>query len=209
MTGDRCSRVVDVLSSFVGGMETINSYVEPEGWAARGDAAVSEYFAAKERGDILGACRAARAAEAYYQATAMLVTVQVMAGGANSGRGLNFRSIFRQGARSKSSAAPGSLGAMRRLEYERNPKHGRTARRDVSPEPRDGQAALNQSVPSDGNSSARVGVDYEDGDIIQFHEHRPGKFHGFVVQWDKLRKKFKGPLIEAEMTDRRGRMRRD
>jgi RHS repeat-associated protein len=80
------SGVVNTLTSFAGAVETIQSYTAPEGWAARGDAAVGEYFAAKKRGDVDGAYVAAKEAEAYYQATAMVGTVYALAGSGGTPR---------------------------------------------------------------------------------------------------------------------------
>ncbi|MCG8423818.1 MAG: hypothetical protein MJE77_38470, partial [Proteobacteria bacterium] len=107
------------------------------------------------------------------------------------------------------SGPPGSLGAMRRLQYEVNPKHGSVARGNASAAPKNGQAALDYSIPIGGNSTRRVGIDYATGEFVVFPEHLPGRFHGYVVPWDKLTQRMQSALRKAGMADKKGRILTD
>lgn len=107
------------------------------------------------------------------------------------------------------SGPPGSLGAMRRLQYEVNPKHGSVARGNASAAPKNGQAALDYSIPIGGNSTRRIGIDYITGEFVVFPEHLPGRFHGYVVPWDKLTQRMQSALRKAGMVDKKGRILTD
>ena len=113
----------------------------------------------------------------------------------------------------QSEAPPASVGAMRRYEYEWNPKHpqwtaeGPTGVR-ASKAPKNGQDALDLSVQVKDTSPRRVGVDYEAGEFVVFDEHGPGKFHGHVRTWDELENVQQNALIKAGLTDRRGKISR-
>ncbi len=129
-------------------------------------------------------------------------------------RGL-VRSLERRALEKEATAAaPGSLGAMRRLEYESNPKHpkwtkdGQTGVR-ASKAPKNGQEALDNSLQISDNSSRRVGIDYQTGEIVIFQSHTPGKYHAHVRTWDQLDTSMQKTLVDAGMTDRRGKILRD
>ena len=113
----------------------------------------------------------------------------------------------------QSEAPPGSVGAMRRYEYEWNSKHpkwtagGPTGAR-ASKAPKNGQNALDLSVQVKDTSYRRVGIDHETGEFVVFDEHEPGKFHGHVRTWDELENVQQNALVKADMTDRRGRILR-
>lgn len=139
--------------------------------------------------------------------------------GESTGEGLVFDVIIRggttafrrgrQGLTRRARPPKGSVGAMRRLDYEPNPKHGPVARGDASPAPANGQAALDTSIPAGGNSSRRVGIDYGTGDFVVFQEHLPGRFHGYVVPWGKLTQGMQSALRRAGMADKKGRILTD
>jgi uncharacterized protein DUF6861/SH3 domain-containing protein len=107
---------------------------------------------------------------------------------------------------------PGSVGAMKRLEYEASPKHGTEARgtsKGVSnPAPRNGQAALDHSLQIKDTSPRRVGIDYEAGEFVVFDETHPnsGIYHGHVRTWDELTSQMQKTLIDAGMANRRGKI---
>ena len=108
------------------------------------------------------------------------------------------------------SAPPGSLGAMSRLRYEPSPKHGTTAKPTASgtssPAPKHGQEALDTSLQIKDTSPRRIGIDYETGDFIVFDRTSAGVFHGHVRPWSELTSAMKKTLIEADMTNKRGKI---
>lgn len=108
----------------------------------------------------------------------------------------------------KDNVPPGSVGAMRRYEYEASPKHGATQRGNIAPAPKNGQAALDNSVQVKSTSPRRVGIDYEAGEIVVFDETHPGKgvYHGHTRTWEELTPEMRKALIESGYTDRRGQI---
>ena len=63
--------------------------------------------------------------------------------------------------------------------YEENPKHHQNSRGDISKPPRDGQAALDNSISVPGKA-CRVSI--QDNQIIIFQQHEIGKYHGYIVE---------------------------
>ena len=67
-------------------------------------------------------------------------------------------------------------------------KHGNSARQsqsgDVSRKPADGQAALNNSVPLGKNTTARVGVDTENKEVVVLKNNSTpsNEYHGYVPE---------------------------
>lgn len=53
-----------------------------------------------------------------------------------------------------------------------------------NPEPKDGQFALDNSVPIGDNTTRRVGID-SNGDFVVLDETAPGTFHGYVRTWNR------------------------
>ena len=107
------------------------------------------------------------------------------------------------------------LGPVWRRVYRPNAgKHGPFARGNVGREPRDGQEALDLSVPTKPTSAVRVSIDYELGEFIVLRISLPSllprpngqTFHGYVTSWKQLMQEMKNALIRAGMTDRRGRI---
>ncbi len=108
-----------------------------------------------------------------------------------------------------------SIGPVRRRTYSDNPKHGPFGRGSVSRKPRDGQDALDWSVPVQASSEVRMGIDYEEGVMVVLRYHDGGefrerpwdeRFHGYVVPWSGLTQRMKNALIKAGLSDRRGRI---
>lgn len=104
-----------------------------------------------------------------------------------------------------------------RVETDRA-KHGRTSRNvggvTVSPEPKNGQRALDNSVPL--NQRRRIGVDVENqeivvlnrtGNLVKDKKLVGGQYHGHVREWDKLTKDMKEALeLEGVKVDRKGKI---
>jgi RHS repeat-associated protein len=105
----------------------------------------------------------------------------------------------------------GGAGAMRRNEYVGIPKHGSVARGNISAAPANGQSALDVSVQVKPTSPTRVGVDYQTGEFVVFHENLPGQrvFSGHVRPWEGpggLTQEMRNALIKSGLTDARGRI---
>jgi hypothetical protein len=97
-------------------------------------------------------------------------------------------------------------------------KHGGTSRnvggRTVSPEPKNGQRALDNSVPI--NERRRVGVDVDNqeivvldrtGNLIKDKKVVGGEYHGHVRKWDELSKDMKDALKREGVTvDKKGKI---
>jgi hypothetical protein len=98
------------------------------------------------------------------------------------------------------------LGPVWRRKYWANAgKHGRFERGRVGREPRDGQDALDFSVPAKPTSAVRVGIDYELREFIVLRFEaltlapmlNGDTFHG---------QEMKNAFIRHGMADRRGRI---
>lgn len=92
-------------------------------------------------------------------------------------------------------------------EYQPNPKHGPKQKGNIGAEPKNGQAALDNSVPIKPTSTRRVGVDPSTDEIVVLDETFPGKgiYHGHVRSWNELTQEMKNALINAGLVDKRGR----
>jgi hypothetical protein len=108
-----------------------------------------------------------------------------------------------------------SIGPVRRRTYDPSPKHGLFDRGSISRKPKNGQDALDWSVPVKASSRVRMGIDYEEQAFVMLRRHTHGElldrpwaelFHGFVVPWSKLKQEMKNALINAGMADRWGRI---
>jgi hypothetical protein len=104
-----------------------------------------------------------------------------------------------------SGEAPGQLtGEI----YEPNPKHGATAKGNVSAEPTNGDAVLKDAVPFKNTSSAKVGVDPSTGEYVMFRETRPGVYHGYAVKsFNDLPNEAKAALQAAGKVSQKGAIR--
>lgn len=94
--------------------------------------------------------------------------------------------------------------------YEGSSKHGGGQRYGpkgtVSPEPQNGQAALDNSVQAKPTSSARIGIDVENEEFVVLREHLPDRFHGYVNKWEGLEEFARNALIRAGKATARGRI---
>jgi hypothetical protein len=109
-----------------------------------------------------------------------------------------------------------TLGPVRRRVYERNPKHGPVDKGRASREPKNGQDALDWSVPVKSTSRLRVGVDYGDSAFVALRFHNMGEFrdslnyeifHGYVLDWMELSQEQRNALMRWGLADLRGRIR--
>ena len=66
--------------------------------------------------------------------------------------------------------------------YEKADYHSRQTTGKKNPAPKDGQFALDNSVPIGKNTTRRVGLD-SNGDFVIFDETTSGTFHGHVRTW--------------------------
>ena len=92
-------------------------------------------------------------------------------------------------------------------KYENNPKHHKNVRGNISPPPKFGQKALNNSLyvkTNDNGLQVRVGT--ENGKIITFREHVKGRFHGYVDIWEKLSHRTQRVLKDARYVNHRGKI---
>jgi hypothetical protein len=109
-----------------------------------------------------------------------------------------------------------SLGPVRRRLYEANTgKHGLVDRGRVSREPKNGQDALDCSVPVKLTSRLRVGVDYDESVFVVLRFQDMGEFrdslnfeifHGYVVDWRDLTQEQRNALMRWGPANLRGRI---
>ena len=68
--------------------------------------------------------------------------------------------------------------------YEKADYHSGQTTGKKNPAPKDGQFALDNSVPIGDNTTRRVGID-SNGDFVVFDETSPGTFHGHIRTWNR------------------------
>ena len=68
--------------------------------------------------------------------------------------------------------------------YEKADYHSGQTTGKKNPAPKDGQFALDNSVPIGDNTTRRVGID-SNGDFVVFDETASGTFHGHVRTWNR------------------------
>lgn len=68
--------------------------------------------------------------------------------------------------------------------------------------------ALENSVPLGENTTRRVGVDKENGEIVVLDETHPGKgvYHGHVRSWEELSDKMRNALRRAGLVNKKGKI---
>src|SRR6185437_3159696 len=83
---------------------------------------------------------------------------------------------------------PPSANDPNNRRYEPSPKHGSQQSGNASAAPKDGPGTLNNSIQYKPTSTARVGVDPVNNEIVQFKETNPGagNYHGYVSTWSEL-----------------------
>ncbi|MBA1187684.1 filamentous hemagglutinin N-terminal domain-containing protein [Pseudomonas entomophila] len=101
-------------------------------------------------------------------------------------------------------AAGESAGAMRRLDYEAAPYHGKVDNAVKSRAPVNGQEALDFSIQVKPTSPRRVGIDYDSKDFVVFDKTLDTTYHGHVRSWSDLHPDMQKALQQAGMADRKG-----
>ncbi|WP_424085060.1 filamentous hemagglutinin N-terminal domain-containing protein, partial [Pseudomonas sp.] len=108
-------------------------------------------------------------------------------------------------AGTKATGAAGeSAGAMRRLDYEAAPYHGKVDNAVKSRAPVNGQEALDFSIQVKPTSPRRVGIDYDSKDFVVFDKTLDTTYHGHVRSWSDLHPDMQKALQQAGMADRKG-----
>ena len=95
-------------------------------------------------------------------------------------------------------------GAMRKLEYESAPYHGKADNAIKSRAPTNGQDALDMSVQVKETSPRRVGIDYKKKEFVVFDRTQGDKYHGHVRAWKDLHTDMQNALKKAGMVDNKG-----
>ncbi|WP_339416441.1 MULTISPECIES: hypothetical protein [unclassified Pseudomonas] len=109
------------------------------------------------------------------------------------------------GSGPKATGAAGeSAGAMRRLDYEAAPYHGKVDNAVKSRAPVNGQEALDFSIQVKPTSPRRVGIDYDSKDFVVFDKTLDTTYHGHVRSWSDLHPDMQKALQQAGMADRKG-----
>jgi filamentous hemagglutinin len=95
----------------------------------------------------------------------------------------------------------GGKGKSGKWVYEKAPYHNK-GNSVKSPAPKNGQAALDNSVEISPNSNGRVGI--SEGEIVVLRPTSPGVYHGYVVQLEQLTPHMRRALFQAHMINKRG-----
>jgi hypothetical protein len=76
-------------------------------------------------------------------------------------------------------------------------KHNKNSRSGVAKSPKDGQAALDQSLEVPGKERQRVTI--QDRKIIALKEHSPGRWHGYIEEnFHNLDEEAQQALVDAK-----------
>jgi hypothetical protein len=106
---------------------------------------------------------------------------------------------------SESAEPETSAGAEDRLQYEPNPKHKepwqRGARGSLCPPDVDATALLAASVTDPKQPGKRFATDGRRA--YCGHEHSPGCWHGFPVEWRQVPAKVRNDWLAAGLVNRR------
>jgi len=90
--------------------------------------------------------------------------------------------------------------------YENFGKHHPNVRGNISPGPRNGQKALNNSLPFKSNKPSRIAIC--DGEFVVLMEHRPGLFHGHTRPWHDLEPAMQKALRDAGLVTKSGKIKK-
>ncbi|RUT71576.1 RHS repeat-associated core domain-containing protein [Flavobacterium cupreum] len=90
--------------------------------------------------------------------------------------------------------------------FEDNSKHGKDKKGRAGKAPENPQEVLDDSFELPGNTTRRVGVDYETGEFNVFDEHSEGKFHGHVRTWNELSQDMKNILLKQKVVTKKGKI---
>jgi filamentous hemagglutinin len=116
-----------------------------------------------------------------------------------------FAKVKNGGVGAKATAVTGeSAGAMRRLDYEAAPYHGKVDNAVKSRAPINGQDALDTAIQVKPTSPRRVGIDYESKEFVVFDKTLDTTYHGHVRSWKDLHPDMQRALQQAGMADRKG-----
>lgn len=107
---------------------------------------------------------------------------------------------------SEQATAANGVGAVRRLEYEPAPYHGKTDNALKSRAPINGQDALDMSIQIKETSPRRIGIDYSTSDFVIFDQTIGNKYHGHVRSWKDLHIDMQNALKKAGMVDNNGKI---
>ena len=91
-----------------------------------------------------------------------------------------------------------------KLKYEKAPYHNR-GNSIKNAAPKDGQGALDNSIPIGDTTSRRIGISSEE--FVVFDETSPGVFHGHVRTWDELTNTMKSIFIKSGKVTKKGRIK--
>jgi len=127
----------------------------------------------------------------------------------------NFEPITEQEERDyriwKANGGDGSIAVWKNsgkpVEFESNPKHGKSKRGKANPEPTNPKKALGNSIELPGNTTRRIAVDKEAGEFVVFDEHLPGKFHGHIRKWEELDQTMQATLRKEGLVTKKGKIK--
>ena len=124
--------------------------------------------------------------------------------GGKGGRNSNGSEANSTAGPKATGAAGDSAGAMRRLDYEAAPYHGKVDNAVKSRAPINGQDALDTSIQVKTTSPRRVGIDYDSKEFVVFDKTLDTSYHGHVRSWKDLHPDMQKALQQAGMADRKG-----
>ncbi len=107
-------------------------------------------------------------------------------------------------AKAAKTVERGSVGAMRRREFEPAGYHGTVDNAVKSKGPLNGQDALDVSVQVKPTSPRRVGVDYDAGEFVVFDRTLNSTYHGHVRSWKDLHPDMQRAFIKSGQVDKHG-----
>lgn len=91
-------------------------------------------------------------------------------------------------------------------DYEEAPYHHQNSKGRKGPAPKNGQKALDDSIPldEDGNTPRRLSIDGED--FVVLDQTSKGKFHGHTRTWAELRRPMRDRLIKEGFANKKGKI---
>jgi len=96
------------------------------------------------------------------------------------------------------------------FKYENAKYHHQNSSGMKNPAPKDGQAALDNSVRFNENSLNRVGIDTKNNEFVVLHRTETSnnitKFHGHTRTWNELTQKMKNALIKTGQVTNKGKI---
>jgi len=89
--------------------------------------------------------------------------------------------------------------------YEDSPKHGAEQRGNVSPRPKNGQKALDNSVQIKDTSPGRIGI--SDDPFVILSKTRDKVYHGHVREWKDLEPEMRNAVKDAGWVTSKGKIK--